>query len=179
MQVGQRCVESEAYIHGTRSSTIVFRDRRAPSRRGRLKRWAHMSYTREEITRRRPIIIHAYRWRQWSDLSIGPNDRGISYSSMTMNTTCTHMPMPHLHVCVARLTDKTGVSVTHACTDEAIRILTHIWSMLDTEGTPNIYIERKKPAWFLLITLPHRHFVDVADNLVKRDRESKNWRNSF
>ena len=43
--------------------------------------------------------------------------------------------------------------------------------MLDTEGTPNIYIERKKPAWFLLITLPHRHFVDVADNLVKREIE--------
>ena len=31
-----------------------------------------------------------------------------------------------LYVCVARLTDKTGVSVTHACTDEAIRMLTHI-----------------------------------------------------
>ena len=43
--------------------------------------------------------------------------------------------------------------------------------MLDTEGTPNIYIERKKPAWFLFITLPHRHFVDVADNLVKREIE--------
>ena len=43
--------------------------------------------------------------------------------------------------------------------------------MLDTEGTPNIYRERKKPAWFLLITLPHRHFVDVADNLVKREIE--------
>ena len=43
--------------------------------------------------------------------------------------------------------------------------------MLDTEGTPNIYIERKKPAWFLLITLPHRHFVDVVDNLVKTEIE--------
>jgi hypothetical protein len=35
----------------------------------------------------------------------------------------------------------------------------------------DIFFEHWKPAWFvsLLITLPGRHFADVASNLLRRD----------
>jgi hypothetical protein len=42
--------------------------------------------------------------------------------------------------------------------------------MIDATRWHSQYIYGKKPAWFLLIiTLPHTHFVDVADNLVERE----------
>jgi DNA repair photolyase len=81
-------------------------------------------------------------------------------------------------MCVARLTDETGVSVTHvhACMHGCS--YTHANSyMIDATRWHSQYIYRNKPAWFILITLPHTHFVDVADNLV--ERESKKLKKQF
>jgi hypothetical protein len=49
--------------------------------------------------------------------------------------------------------------------------------MIDATRWHSQYIYRNKPAWFILITLPHTHFVDVADNLV--ERESKKLKKQF